>query len=144
MYQVTIYTDGACSRNGDKNAIGGYGAILVFGDREKIVRGNAVGTTNNRMELTAVLEGVRALKKPCEIQVVTDSQYVVTGCKSMKAWLKKKDFPNKDLWIQLIKTGNDGGHKIKVVKVQGHSGEVYNERCDYIAREQIRKVMNEG
>lgn len=141
MYQVTIHTDGACSRNGAKDAIGGYGAIIVFGDHEKIVRGCEIGTTNNRMELTAVIQGVLALKKPCEIQVVTDSQYVVSGCKSMKAWLKKKDFPNKDLWIQLIKAGNDGGHRIKVVKVQGHSGEVYNERCDAIAREQIRKAV---
>ena len=143
MYQVTIHTDGACSRNGAKNAIGGYGAIIVFGDKEKIIRGFEVGTTNNRMELTAVIKGVLALKKPCQIQVVTDSQYVVTGCKSMKAWLQKKDFPNKDLWIQLIEAGNKGGHKIKVVKVQGHSGDVYNERCDAIAREQIRKAVQE-
>ena len=141
MFQVTIHTDGACSHNGAKNAIGGYGAIIVFGDHEKVVRGHAVGTTNNRMELTAVLMAVLALKKPCQIQVVTDSQYVVSGSKSMKAWLQKKDLPNRDLWLQLIEAGNKGGHKIKCVKVQGHSGEVYNERCDKIAREQIRKVM---
>lgn len=141
MYQVTIHTDGACSRNGDKNAIGGYGAIIVFGEHEKIVRGNAVGTTNNRMELTAVIAALHALTKPCEIQVITDSQYIINGTKSMRAWLQKKDLPNKDLWIQLIDAGNKGGHKMKFIHVKGHSGEVYNERCDKIAREQIMKVM---
>ncbi len=141
MYQVTIHTDGACSRNGDKNAIGGYGAIIVFGEHEKIVRGNAVGTTNNRMELTAVIAALHALTKPCEIQVITDSQYIINGTKSMRAWLQKKDLPNKDLWIQLIDAGNKGGHKMKFIHVKGHSGEVYNERCDKIAREQILKVM---
>lgn len=141
MFNVTIHTDGACSRNGAKDAVGGYGAIIVCGDHEKVVRGHAVGTTNNRMELMAVIAGVLALKKPCQIQVVTDSQYVVSGSKSMRAWLQKKDLPNKDLWLQLIEAGNKGGHKIKFVKVQGHSGEVYNERCDAIAREQIRKAV---
>lgn len=141
MFNVTIYTDGACSCNGAKDAVGGYGAIIVFGDREKVVRGNAIGTTNNRMELTAVLEGIRALKKPCEVQVVTDSQYVIQGGKSMKAWLQKKSFPNRDLWIQLIEAGNKGGHKIRFVKVAGHTGDVYNERCDTIAREQIKKAV---
>ncbi len=141
MYQVTIHTDGACSRNGAKNAIGGYGAIIVCGDHEKVVRGHAVGTTNNRMELMAVISAVLTLKKPCKIQVVTDSTYVINGTKSMRAWLQKKDLPNKDLWIQLIDAGNKGGHKMKFMHVKGHSGEVYNERCDAIAREQIRKVM---
>jgi len=141
MYQVTIHTDGACSRNGDKNAIGGYGAIIVFGDHEKVVRGHAIGTTNNRMELTAVIQAVLALTKPCQILVSTDSTYVINGTKSMRAWLQKKDLINRDLWIQLIEAGNKGGHKMKFIHVQGHSGEVYNERCDKIAREQIRKVM---
>lgn len=141
MYQVTIHTDGACSRNGAKNAIGGYGAIIVCGEHEKIVRGYEIGTTNNRMELTAVIMGVRSLKKPCKIKVSTDSQYVCTGAHNMRAWLKKKDFPNKDLWVQLIKAGTEGGHTMSFVKVNGHTGEVYNERCDKIAREQIQKVM---
>lgn len=143
MYQVTIHTDGACSRNGDKNAIGGYGAIIVCGEHEKIIRGHAVGTTNNRMELTAVISAVLALTKPCQIQVVTDSQYVINGTKSMKTWLQKKDLPNKDLWVQLITAGIKGGHKMKFIHVKGHSGEVYNERCDKIAREQIQKVIQE-
>lgn len=141
MYQVTIYTDGACSKNGAKNAIGGYGAILRFGEHEKVVRGNAIGTTNNRMELSAVIAAILALKKPCQVQVITDSQYVINGAKSMKAWLQKKDLPNKDLWLQLIEAGNKGGHRIRFLHVQGHTGDVYNERCDKIAREQIRKVM---
>ena len=141
MYQVTIYTDGACSKNGAKNAIGGYGAIIICGEHQKIVRGNAIGTTNNRMELTAVIAAVLALTKPCQIQVVTDSQYVIQGTKSMRAWLEKKDLPNRDLWLQLIEAGNKGGHKMKFIKVAGHTGDVYNEQCDRIAREQIRKAV---
>ena len=141
MFNVEIHTDGACSRNGAKDAIGGYGAIIVCEGHEKIVRGHEIGTTSNRMELTAVIMGVLALKKPCQIQVSTDSKYVCDGAHNMRAWLKKKDFPNKDLWIQLIKAGTDGGHTMRFVKVAGHSGEVYNERCDKIAREQIQKVI---
>lgn len=144
MYQVTMYTDGACSRNGAKDAIGGYGAIIVCEGHEKIVRGHMVGTTNNRMELMAVIAAVKVLTKPCQIDVVTDSQYIINGSKSMREWLKKKELPNKDLWVQLIDAGNKGGHKIKFMHVKGHSGDVYNERCDTIAREQIRKVMREG
>ena len=142
MYEVTIYTDGACSRNGDKNAIGGYAAIIKYGINEKIVSGNAVGTTNNRMELSAVIAAVLALKKPCRIQVVTDSLYVVNGAKSMRSWLQKKDLPNKDLWLQLIDAGNKGGHKMKFVHIKGHAGHTYNERCDEIARLQIEKVKH--
>lgn len=138
---VIIYTDGACSRNGSKGAIGGYGAIIKFGEHERVVRGNAIGTTNNRMELSAVIAAVKVLKKPCDIQVVTDSQYVINGAKSMRAWLQKKDLPNRDLWLQLIDAGNKGGHKMKFLHVMGHTGDVYNERCDKIAREQIKKVM---
>lgn len=140
-YSVTIHTDGACSHNGAENAIGGYGVIIVFGEHEKIVRGNAVGTTNNRMELTAVIAAVKALKKPCDIQVITDSQYVINGYNSKEAWLRKKNLSNKDLWIQLIEAVKDGDHEISFAYVKGHSGDVYNERCDCIAREQIRKVM---
>ncbi len=142
MYQVKIYTDGACSNNGAKNAVGGYGAILIYKGIERIVRGNAVGTTNNRMELTAVIEAVKALKKPCQIQVVTDSQYVINGVKARKTWLQKKSLPNRDLWIQLFEAQQTGKHSIKFMHVKGHSGEIFNERCDKIAREQIRKVMH--
>lgn len=140
MFEVTIYTDGACSRNGDKNAIGGYAAIIKCGINEKVVSGSAVGTTNNRMELSAVIAAVLALTKPCHIQVVTDSLYVVNGAKSMRSWLQKKDLPNKDLWAQLIDAGNKGGHKMKFVHIKGHAGHTYNERCDEIARLQIEKV----
>ena len=144
MYQVTVYTDGACSNHGAKNAIGGYGAILKYGDIEKVVRGHAVGTTNNRMELTAVIAAVLALKKPCHLQVITDSQYIIKGAKALESWLQKKDLPNRDLWLQLIEATNKGGHRIKFIHVKGHTGDVYNEKCDYIAKEQIRKVMREG
>lgn len=135
-FTVHIHTDGACFGNPGP---GGWGAILVYGDFEKVLRGRADNTTNNRMELTAVLEAVKALQKPCDVTIHTDSAYVcMTEAKWLK-WQKKKDFPNKDLWLQLIEAGNAGNHKIHYQKVTGHSGEIYNERCDKIAKEQISK-----
>jgi ribonuclease HI len=141
MYKVVIYTDGACSRNGAENAVGGYGAIIRYGQHEKIIRGRHIGTTNNRMELTAVIEAIRALTKPCDIQVITDSTYVISGAKAMRKWLAKKNLKNRDLWLQLIDIGNKGGHKIQFTHVMGHTGDVMNERCDKIAKEQIRKEV---
>ena len=99
MFQVTIHTDGACSHNGAKNAIGGYGAIIVFGDHEKVVRGHAIGTTNNRMELLGVITGLEALKAPCKVILTTDSKYVVDSITKgwVYAWKKKN-------WIKTLKS----------------------------------------
>lgn len=135
MFTVNIYTDGACSGNPGP---GGYGAILKYGDEEKIVRGYERHTTNNRMELTAVIEAVKALKKPCEVIVHTDSQYIVNASKHDKGWFTSEKRPNKDLWIELIETRLKGKHRITFQKVKGHSGDVMNERCDKIAKEQIK------
>lgn len=133
---IHIHTDGACSGNPGP---GGWGAILVCGENEKILRGRSAHTTNNRMELTAVLEAIKALRKPCDVTIHTDSVYVCMTSSKWKKWQSKKDFPNKDLWLQLVEAGNTGNHKIHYQKVAGHTGEVYNERCDRIAKEQMRK-----
>ena len=146
---VTIYTDGACSGNPGP---GGYAAILTYGDYEKIVVGGEAATTNNRMELTAVLEGIRALKKPCNIEIVSDSNYVVGAINewfafwSAHGWRTKnrKPIENLDLWKQyqalLPKVS-----KITAVKVAGHTGHVYNERCDElaVAERDKRKLQQE-
>lgn len=142
MYSVTIYTDGACAGN---PGVGGYGAILTCNGVERIVRGNCKETTtNNRMELTAVIEAIKALNKPCEVTVHTDSQYICDCVCHNKAWLTREDRPNRDLWMELITIGLNGKHKIKFVKVAGHSGLILNERCDKIAKEQCVKARHEA
>lgn len=141
MYNVTIYTDGSCSGN---PGVGGYGAILTCNGRECIVRGRSTEmTTNNRMELTAVIEALKALNKPCQVVVHTDSQYICDCAAHDRAWLTSQKRPNHDLWLELITVGLKGMHQIKFVKVQGHSGLVQNERCDKIAKEQCIKAKHE-
>jgi len=141
MYSVTIYTDGACFGN---PGVGGYGAILSCNGVERIVRGHCKEiTTNNRMELTAVIEAIKVLKKPCEILVHTDSEYICKATKHDKAWLTSEARPNRDLWVELIDVGLKGNHKIKFIKVAGHSGIVMNEQCDKIAKEQCAKARHE-
>ena len=141
MFNVTIYTDGACSGN---PGVGGYGAILTCNGHERIVRGYSNGiTTNNRMELTAVIEAIKALKSPCEVTVHTDSNYICQSVTHDRKWLTCDSRPNKDLWIELITLGLKGNHKIRFVKVKGHAGLIQNERCDRIAKEQCRKARHE-
>lgn len=142
MFNVSIYTDGACSGN---PGVGGYAAILTFNGREHIVKGTCTEiTTNNRMEIIAIIEAIKALKKPCEVTVHTDSQYVCVSCSHDKEWLTSESRPNSDLWIHLIEVGNKGGHKIRFVKVKGHDGVALNERCDKIAKEQCVKAKHEA
>lgn len=138
-YTVDIHTDGSCKGNPGP---GGYAAIIVMGKHEKTVVGYDLATTNNKMELKAVIEAVKALDKPCEITVHTDSQYLCTCSKHDKPWFENTDRPNKDLWFELITEGLVGKHHIKFVKVSGHSGEEYNERCDKLAKEQARKACH--
>lgn len=142
MFEVTIHTDGACSGN---PGIGGYAAILVYGESKKIKCGYSKYATNNSMELMAVVEGVKALLKPCSIVVSTDSKYLIdcfTHGQRDEAWLLQDNRPNRDLWQTLLDTQKKGRHKIEFRKVKGHSGEVYNERCDRIAKEQIKKCAH--
>ena len=142
LYEVTMHTDGACSNNGSETAVGGWCAILLCKGKERVLRGYESRTTNNRMELRAVIEGVKALTKPSSITVYTDSQYVCVGAANMRKWLKShpESRPNMDLWNELITVGRNGGHKITFRKVTGHSGDPMNERCDAIAKKAIMKI----
>lgn len=137
MFNVTIYTDGACSGNPGP---GGYGAILECKGARKIVRGCIKFTTNNRMELTAVVEALKALTKPCNVTVYTDSQYLMNCLSHEESWLTDEKRPNKDLFIEYLSAKKI--HTVKLVKVEGHSGDDMNEKCDKIAKEQSRKARH--
>ena len=137
MRKVEIYTDGACSGNPGP---GGWGAVLVYGQHEKELSGGDRNTTNNRMELTAVIESLRLLKEPCAVTLTTDSRYVVDGitkgwARSWKrnGWIKsdKKPALNAELWDALL--GLLDVHQVEFVWVKGHAGHPYNERCDRLA-----------
>jgi len=137
MKHVDIYTDGACSGNPGP---GGWGAILVFRGIEKELSGGEADTTNNRMEMTAVISALRALKEPCDVTLTSDSQYVLEAlekgwAKSWQArnWVKKDKKPalNPDLWEELL--GLTEQHVMHYVWIRGHNGHPYNERCDRLA-----------
>ena len=137
MKKVDIYTDGACSGNPGK---GGWGAVLVYGKTEKELCGGEAETTNNRMELTAVIKALEALKEPCEVTLTTDSKYVCDAINQgwlqswiLKGWRKadKKPVLNVDLWQQLLPLLDK--HEVTFVWVKGHNGHKYNERCDDLA-----------
>ena len=143
MKQVEIFTDGACSGNPGP---GGWGTVLRFGAHEKELSGGEANTTNNRMELTAVIEGLKALKEPCAVTLTTDSKYVcdsvnkrwVYGWKA-KGWKKSDGKPalNVDLWEQLLPLLER--HKVTFIWVKGHAGHPENERCDSLAVAQSQK-----
>ena len=140
--EVTIHTDGSCLGNPGP---GGWAAILVFGQNEKTLRGFNVATTNNQMELMAVIAAVSALLVPCDATIYTDSQYVcnMQNKDVWKRWMKKPNLPNRDLWQMLYDVTTAGHHIVHFEKVQGHAGNEYNERCDKIAREQAAKAKEE-
>ncbi len=137
MKKIEIFTDGACSGNPGK---GGWGAILRFGEYQKELSGGEKNTTNNRMELTAVIEALKALKEPCEVVITTDSKYVSDAVTlgwaenwRKNGWKKadKKPALNIDLWEQLLELLAQ--HKVTFNWVKGHAGHIENERCDQLA-----------
>lgn len=137
MRHVDIYTDGACRGNPGR---GGWGAILVYEGREKELSGGDKLTTNNRMELSAVIAALSALKEPCDVKLTTDSQYVVNAIEKgwLSSWMKnnwrksdKSAVLNVDLWQKLVELLDV--HKVTFVWVKGHNGHPYNERCDVLA-----------
>ena len=141
--RVTIYTDGACSGNPGK---GGWGAILISGDREKEFSGYEENTTNNKMELTAVIKALEALKQICEVELYSDSAYVVNAINNdwLGAWKNnnwlgadKKPVKNQELWEQLDELISK--HSVHFNKVKGHSDNEYNNRCDKLATGEISK-----
>ena len=141
MEEITIYTDGACSGNPGP---GGWGAILMFGDYKKEISGGDKNTTNNIMELTAVIEALRLVKYPCKIKLYSDSAYVVNGFLQgwIYNWVKKgwktadnKPVKNKELWEELYNFTKI--HEIEFIKVKGHADNEFNNRCDELARSAI-------
>lgn len=147
MKTVDLYTDGACSGNPGN---GGYCAILIYNGVEKIISGSEIETTNNRMEILAVIKGLEALKEKCNVNVYSDSQYVVDAFNQdwivgwqANGWRtsSKKEVKNIDLWKKLLEL-NDV-HVVKYIKVKGHADNEYNNRCDKIAVEEYLKLKNE-
>jgi ribonuclease HI len=143
---VQIYTDGACKGNPGP---GGWGAWLKSGTTEKELFGGELNTTNNRMELKAVIEGLAALKRPCKVLLYLDSQYVrmgitewIRGWKA-KGWLTstKQPVKNVELWKELDKLVSEGGHQIEWRWVKGHSGDPGNERADMLANKGVERAL---
>lgn len=147
MSDVTIYTDGACSGNPGP---GGWGAILISGNNRKELNGGESGTTNNRMELTAAIEALNALKRPCKVDLYTDSVYVRDGItKWIHGWVRngwrtaaKKPVKNAELWQALQDARKR--HEIDWHWVKGHAGHPENERADELAREGMEPFRRRG
>jgi len=142
MKQVTIYTDGACSGNPGP---GGWGAVLMFNEFRKEMSGFEPQTTNNRMELTAVIVALSALKEPCEVKLYSDSAYLVNAFQQRwldnwqkRNWVKsdKKPVENQDLWKELLRL--TGIHTVTWIKVKGHASNQENNRCDELATGAIK------
>lgn len=140
MKKIEIYTDGACSGN---PGIGGWGAILIYNNKKKEINDGEIYTTNNKMELTAVIESLKLLKEKCEVDLYTDSKYVKNG---ITEWIfswkknnwknsKKEEVKNKELWQELDNLVQK--HKINWFWVKGHAENEFNNRADELAREYI-------
>lgn len=144
MKKVTVYTDGACSGNPGP---GGWGAILMYNENKKEISGAEKETTNNIMEITAVLEALKILKEECEVKIYSDSAYVVNAFLQhwIEGWIKKgwknsskEEVKNKDLWLELIQLTKI--HEVTFHKVKGHSDNEFNNRCDELARNAIQSL----
>ncbi|MGE5343484.1 MAG: ribonuclease HI [Candidatus Omnitrophota bacterium] len=146
--KVIIYTDGGCLNNPGP---GGYGAVLLHGEKRKELSGGFRKTTNNRMELTACIEALKALKYPCSVMLHSDSQYVVNGITKgwaerwkKKGWMRGQNAPaeNCDLWDKLLELCKI--HDVEFVWVRGHAGNIENERCDQLANAGSSNKENQG
>nr|WP_143156626.1 ribonuclease HI [Caldanaerobius fijiensis] len=143
LKKVTIYTDGACSGNPGPGA---WAAILIYNEHKKEIVGYEDLTTNNRMELKAAIEALKSLKEPCDVTLYSDSSYLINAFNQnwlvnwqKRNWIKadKQPVENKDLWIELLDLSSK--HRIKWVKVKGHTDNEYNNRCDKLATSEIKK-----
>lgn len=145
--EVTIYADGSALGNPGP---GGWGTIMVYKGHEKEMSGGEALSTNNRMELMAAIEGLRALKKPCRVRVVSDSQYVVKGMSEWvsgwqrRGWKNAAGDPvkNRELWEALVEAARP--HRVQWQWVKGHAGHHYNERCDVLAKEAATQFQAAG
>ncbi len=147
MKKVEIYTDGSCKKNPGP---GGWGAVLVYRGKELELSGGQADTTNNRMELTAVIEALKRLREPCQVTLTTDSKYVSDGISKgwavswrARGWKKADKSPalNPDLWGTLLDLCEK--HSVDFIWVKGHAGHPYNERCDALAQEEARKIAEQ-
>ena len=147
MKHVDLYTDGACSGNPGK---GGYGGILIYNGHEKEYSGYSPETTNNRMEITAVIMGLKMLKEPVQLDIYSDSAYVVNAF--LQDWItnwqlngwrgaNKKPVQNQELWLELMDLLSP--HQVTWHKVKGHADNAYNNRCDKLATGEIAKHMGD-
>ena len=144
MDKVIIYTDGACSGNPGP---GGWGSILMMGENKREISGGKKDTTNNVMELTAVIEALKLLKRPCKVDLYSDSAYVVNAFLQnwIWGWIKnswknsnKEEVKNKELWQELLSLTKT--HNVTFHKVKGHADNEYNNRCDELARNAIKNL----
>lgn len=147
MKKVTVYTDGACSGN---PGVGGWGAVLIYNGHEKRISAAEGETTNNRMEVTAVIEALKNLTEPCEVDVYSDSAYTVNAFIkgwvydwARSNWIKSDNKPllNADLWQQLY--GLSKTHKLNFIKVKGHADNEYNNVCDKLATDAIKNYKSQ-
>lgn len=144
--KITVYTDGACKGNPGP---GGWGVLLEHGDYKKELCGGEASTTNNRMELIAVIKALEAINRPCEIDWYLDSQYVRQGITEwLDGWKRRKwksasgqPVKNQDLWVRLDELINEADHKISWHWVKGHSGNPGNEQADLLANQGITKIV---
>lgn len=143
LMDVDLYTDGACSGN---PGAGGWGFVLICKSKEKRMSGFEANTTNNRMELMAVIEGIKAIKKTCNLTIYTDSAYVHNAFTQgwIENWQKngfknaqKKPVANRELWLELLSLLEN--HNVKWIKVKGHTDNFYNNICDKLATDEIKK-----
>lgn len=148
MKEVLIYTDGACSGNPGP---GGWGALLMYGGHQKEISGGEGQTTNQRMEMKAAARALQALKHPCRVKLYSDSAYLVNAFNRdwLRRWqgngwktVKGKPVENQDLWQELLEAA--GKHRVQFIKVRGHAGDPYNERCDQLAREAAEEIKGGG
>ena len=137
MKKITLFSDGSALGNPGP---GGFGTILKYANNEKILTGSEPHTTNNRMELLGVIEGLDALTEPCDVDIISDSSYVIKGINEwLEGWIKRdfKKVKNIDLWKRYIEVSKN--HKVHGIWVRGHNGHVENERCDTLARDAAQK-----
>ena len=142
MKKITLFSDGSSLGNPGP---GGYGTIIRYNNHEKTLCGGEAHTTNNRMELRGVIEGIKALKEPCEIEVFSDSSYVVNAINTwLESWVKRnfKKVKNPDLWREYLEVSQS--HNVKAFWVKGHAGHEENERCDKMARQEAEQFKKDG
>lgn len=145
--EVTIYTDGGCRGNGNDMALGGYGAILIYGEKVKEIKKGFENTTNNIMEMTAAIDALSLLKEPCIVKLYSDSAYLVNAFNQrwIEKWKRngwktsnKEEVKNRELWEKLIELTEY--HDVSFIKVKGHADNTNNNRCDELANEAMDEI----